>query len=156
MRPIIQKNKTVEWELTTNRYIFPDDINIDSTNHRIRKLVPADARYIYENSHYQKVTSVKYIQERINKGASAGLVKNNSLVAWGLTHDDNALGFLHVMPRHRKQGFGKDITKFLIKRQRNNERSVFLNIESDNVKSSRLAEKIGFVYDRKISWFKIK
>ncbi|SKA06886.1 GNAT family N-acetyltransferase [Selenihalanaerobacter shriftii] len=155
MKPIIQKNKDVEWELQTKRFIFPEHLEIGVLDNRVKRLKSSDANYIYNNSHYKEVTSIKYIQERINQGVSAGITKNNKLIAWGLTHDDNALGFLHVLPEYRRQGYAEEITKCLIQKQRSENKEVFLNIEIDNFKSESLATKLGFVFDRKISWFKI-
>lgn len=116
----------------------------------------SDGDYIFSHSDYKAFTSTEYIKERIQKGISAGIVKNGKLVAWGLTHDDNSLGFLHVLHDYRRNGYGTDITNFLIKQKRTMKKPVFLNVEPHNMGSRDLVEKMGFVLDREISWIKLK
>ena len=155
-KSVIKKYNNVEWELTTKRFILPENIEVNCPKNKVLKLQPDDADYIYNNSNYKEVTSTGYIKERIQNGVSAGIIKNNKLVAWGLTHDDNALGFLHVIKTYRKQGLAIDITKSLVNQLKRESKPVFVNIESDNFKSIGLAEKIGFCFDKNISWLKVK
>ena len=90
------------------------------------------------------------------KDISAGLVVNNNLIAWGFTHDDGALGFLHVLAGYRNSGFGMDILLWLIQMRRNANKTIFANIEPGNTASKNLVNKIGFTMDRKVSWIKLK
>lgn len=156
MIPIITKDKEIDWKLSTYRFILPKNVKIDSLDYPVRKLSISDANYIYDNSTYKEFTSVDYINERIKKGVSVGISKNNELVGWGLTHDDGALGFLHVIPKFRGKGYGKNIVKALIKKKRELGKSVFLNVEAQNIKAKSLYTNLGFLLDREISWVKVK
>lgn len=156
MIPIITKDKKIDWKLSTYRFILPKNVKIDSLDYSVRKLSISDADYIYDNSSYKEFTSVDYINERIKKGVSVGISKNNELVGWGLTHDDGALGFLHVIPEFRGKGYGKNIVKALIKKKRKLGGSVFLNVEAQNIKAKSLYTNLGFLLDREISWVKVK
>lgn len=156
MRPIICQEHDLEWELVTDRYILPDDKSIDLPERKVIQLNLSHAEYIYNNSIYQEFTSIEYIKECIEKGITAGIIEDGKLVAWGLTHDDRALGALHVLPEYRRRGFAKDITKFLIFQKRKSKEPVFLNVEPKNYKSKNLVKKMGFVFDRQISWLKLK
>jgi 8-oxo-dGTP diphosphatase len=82
-------------------------------------------------------------------------MKKDRLVAWGLTHDDGALGSLHVLDEYRKKGYGKEILISLIHQNRKLGKISFAQIEEKNVKATNLIEQLGFVKDRKVSWVKL-
>jgi len=154
MLPILLKQHELDWELATDRYILPEDVVVSSPRRKVSGLQKSDADYIYNYSDYKKFTSIEYIQERIDNGISAGIFEDGKLVAWGLSHDDNALGFLYVLPEYRKKGYAQDITSYLIKLKRKMDKDIFLNVEKGNRKSESLVRKMGFMYDREISWIK--
>jgi ribosomal protein S18 acetylase RimI-like enzyme len=156
MKPIISEEAEVEWELTTLRYVLPENLNIVPPTKNIIALDSSFVDHIFRNSDYQAFTSKEYIKEQMRKGVSAGILEDNVLVAWGLTHDDGALGFLHVLPEFRGKGYGKAITSSLIHQKRKLNKPVFLNVEPSNMNSKNLVTKMGFVYDREISWVKLK
>lgn len=156
MKPFILRDSEIEWELTTLRYVFPESHEIEPPARETFKLDSSFVDHIFRNSDYQAFTSKEYIKEQMGRGVSAGILEGNVLVAWGLTHDDGALGFLHVLPEFRGKGYGKAITSSLIYQKRKQNKPVFLNVEPSNMNSRNLVTKIGFVYDRKISWVKLK
>ena len=156
MKPILCEGYDLEWELTTFRYILPSAYHIESSNRPINSLDFNSIEYIFHYSDYKSFTSVDYIKERIEKGISAGIMEDGKLVAWGLTHDDDSLGFLHVLPEYREKGYGMEISKALINQKRSKNQPIFLNVEPQNEKSINLVKKFGFEVDRKISWIKLK
>jgi len=173
MLPIISQNREIEWELKTERLILAetaaenlklqekeenniqDDKNIKA-EYNIRKLKPKDADFIFKYSDYQEFTSKAYIKERIKKDCSAGIFVEAEPAAWGLTHDDGAVGFIHVRKDFRKRGFARLIMKKLIRDKIENKKNVFLNVEPDNLKAKKLFYSLGFEFDRMISWIKLK
>jgi len=171
MIPAISQNRKIEWELKTERLILPEKLKLakkvelissakkDTENIeeiKIRKLKADDADFIFDHSHYQKFTSKPYIRERIDADCSAGIFIKGELAAWGLTHDDGAVGFIHVRKAFRKRGFARLIIKKLIEDKRKNNNDVFLNVEPNNLKAKKLFYSLGFEFDRVISWIKIK
>ena len=156
MVPLIQKHGKAEWIMTTNRYILNENSEIDSPTEKITSLDISHTNYIYENSEYQKYTSPEYIKDRLTKDISAGIWLDNKLVAWGFTHDDGAIGFLHVLSNFRKKGYAIDIIKYLIIERRKMGKAVFVNIVPDNIPAINLVGKLGFSFDRKTSWLKLK
>ncbi len=156
MIPIIGEKRTVEWLLTTYRYILPENCECKPPQRKVRILTETEASYIFAQSDYKDFTSTKYIKERIKKGLTAGIDEGGRLIAWGLTHDDDALGFLHVLPEYRKQGYGTDITRSMIMKKRNVGKPVYLNVEPANIKSNNLVKQTGFIMDRRTSWVKLK
>lgn len=173
MLSVISKQREIEWELKTERLIFPktvklknkDQVKPDSssenrndfeTEFRLRKLKANDANFIFAHSHYQQFTSKAYIKERIRADCSTGIILNGELAAWGLTHDDGALGFIHVRENFRKRGFARLIMQQLIRDKRESKKDIFLNVEPDNLKAKKLFYSLGFEFDRLISWVKLK
>lgn len=183
MIPVISQNKKIEWELKTERLILPKQVKLvkkvelissakkhtenkkaetkekhteNTKEIKIRKIKADDADLIFNYSYYQEFTSKPYIRERIDADCSAGIFIKGELAAWGLTHDDGAVGFIHVRKAFRKSGFAWLIIKKLIEDKRKNNNDVFLNVESNNLKAKKLFYSLGFEFDRIISWIKLK
>jgi len=159
MKPILTRgggDEKIDWELKTMRFVLPETQEIKEPS---RMVLPLDASwvdYIFSHSDYQEFTSKEYIQEQIKKGMSAGIVENDKLIAWALTHDDSSVGFLHVLPEFRKHGYGKAITRAMILQKRKAHKPVFVNVEPGNSNSLKLVAKLGFVPDRQVGWLKLK
>lgn len=154
MLPHIIKNRKLDWLFTTKRFI-KESSEKSELSEDVIDVNPEHARWIYENSEYQEFTSVEYIRERIQKGISAGLVTDEKLVAWGFTHDDGSLGFLHVLEAYRRKGYAKQILKSLINKKIRNNKEVFGNVTLDNLSSMNLLRSLGFEYDRNVTWIKL-
>jgi len=114
MTPLILKHGDTDWIMTTNRYLLDLNVDTDFPKSEIEKIDKSFVPFMFENSDYKDFISVKYIEDRIKKDISAGITIDNELVAWGFTHDDGALGFLHVLDHHREKGYGRDILLALI------------------------------------------
>ncbi len=156
MIPLILKHGTEDWVMVTNRFILNKNISTALPKFDIIKIDKSYASFMYENSDYKEYLSIEYIEDRLNKDISAGILINNKLVAWGFTHDDGALGFLHVLEEYRKNGYGIDILMSLIQKRKETNKPVFGNIVPNNVASTKLVTKLGFKLDRKVSWLKLK
>lgn len=155
MIPALTQNHGVAWKLTTHRFYLPDHVIITKPSLQHDKLPVALAEDIFEKSAYKDYTSIGYLKDRIKKDVSTGIWENGQLVGWGLTHDDSSLGFLNVLPDWQGKGLGENILKALILQKRELHLPVFVNIEPHNVQSLRLIEKLGFVFDRQVSWLKL-
>ncbi|OGB63237.1 MAG: hypothetical protein A2Y94_07585 [Caldithrix sp. RBG_13_44_9] len=157
MLPYFQSRWEMEWILTANRYYLPDEIAIEpQSDIQIRKLRAAEASYIYHHSEYQTYTSVDYLKMRIEKGLSAGIEENGELLAWVLTHDDLAIGTLHVLESARRKGFATVLTLYMVSELRKQGIIPFVQIVPENTASIRLAERFGFRFDREVSWLALK
>lgn len=77
-------------------------------------------------------------------------------MAWAITHDDGAIGFLHVLEEYRGKGYGTNVTAAMINKLLELDELPFVHIEEDNIKSMDLALKAGFSKDRRIHWVKLK
>ncbi len=155
MIPALTQNRKIEWKLTTHRYYLSPQGKISPPSISSHKLEPSMARQIFENSAYKDFTSEEYIRDRLEKDVSAGVWVNGQLAGWGLTHDDSSLGFLNVMPEYRGQGLEENILIGLALQKRKQEKPVFVNVEPHNQQSIKLIKKIGFSFDREVSWIKL-
>lgn len=155
MIPILTRNKNIKWILSTMRLILPDNINTGGTAINTCNLAVEDSTTIYESSDYKEYLSIDYIKERIAKGISSCIRIGNEPVAWSITQDDGAIGFLHVLPEYRRMGFGRNITLDMIHKVRSAGKIPFVHIEEDNEKSMGLALSLGFQKDRTVNWLEI-
>jgi GNAT superfamily N-acetyltransferase len=155
MIPIITENRKAEWILTTMRYYLLDDVEVPENRIEVIPLTTDHIGFIISQSNYKQFLTPGYVEERITKSISAAIIKKDKLVAWGLTHDDGALGSLHVLDEYRKKGYGKEILISLIHQNRKLGKVSFAQIEEKNTKATNLIEQLGFVKDRKVSWIKL-
>lgn len=155
MTPIITERRKTEWILSTMRYYLPDDVEIPENKIEVIPLTTDHIGFIISQSNYKQFLTPAYVEERISKSISAAIMKKDKLVAWGLTHDDGALGSLHVLDEYRKRGYGKEILISLIHQNRKLGKISFAQIEEKNLKATNLIEQLGFVKDRRVSWIKL-
>jgi len=157
MLPFFHSRWEMKWALTANRYYLPDEVTLEPpADIKIRKLKAAEAEYIYRYSEYQTYTSADYLKTRIERGLSAGIEENGQLLAWVLTHDDLAIGTLHVLESARRKGYATVLTNYMISELRKKGIIPFVQIVPDNTASIRLAERSGFRFDREVSWLAIR
>ena len=74
----------------------------------------------------------------------------------GITQDDGAIGFLHVLPEYRLRGYARDIIIDLSKKVRKQGKLPFAHIEEKNEKSMKLVVSLGFKKDRVVNWIEIE
>jgi 8-oxo-dGTP diphosphatase len=156
MIPEVTHNREVEWQLCALRYYLPGNVTLPETIVNMIPLKESDAEFVVTNSNYKKYISTEYISERIRKSFSAAVVEDKKLAAWALTHDDGAIGALHVLKEYRKKGYAKEIIINLAGRIRNSGFVPIAQIEEKNIPAIKLFSGIGFVMDRKIIWLKLK
>ncbi|MBN1301561.1 MAG: GNAT family N-acetyltransferase [Melioribacteraceae bacterium] len=156
MVPIICENQKVKWQLTTMQYYLPKDHTVPEKDHETASLSVNDAGFVVENSDYAEYLSVGYVADRIKRAPSSGIYINKKLAAWILTHDDLAIGSLHVLPDYRRQGFGASLTIDMINKMRMLGKLPFTYIEPVNMKSNNLVVKLGFVKHKLITWLELE
>jgi 8-oxo-dGTP diphosphatase len=137
------------------RYYLTDDVKVPKNKLEVIPLTKDHIGFIISQSNYKQFLTPAYVEERITKSISAAIMKKNKLVAWGLTHDDGALGSLHVLDEYRKKGYGKEILISLIHQNRKLDKISFAQIEERNIRATKLVEHLGFIKDRRVSWVKL-
>lgn len=156
MIPIIAANRKRLWTLTTLRLVLPPEIALMVHSVSTQRLGTKWAQYIYDNYSYKQYTDIDYITDRLARGPSAGVFEGDRLVAWALTHDDGAIGFLQALEEYRGKGYALAVTNAVITQVRAMGNVPFVHIEETNVKSLALAKKTGFVVDRRVHWFELE
>jgi len=137
MIPVITKSNKPEWLLSAMRYYLPYNIEIPQNKIEVTSLTNEHIGFIISQSNYKQFLTASYVEERINKSISAAILKGTKLIAWGLTHDDGALGSLHVLDEYRKKGYGKEILISLINQSRQFKKVPFVQIEEKKQQSNK-------------------
>lgn len=154
--PYIGDDSDFEWKLSCQKLTLPNSVHVPNPLQNIFPLNISDARYIQNIHSYADFTDVPYIEERIKTGISYGIREEGKLVAWAMTHDDGAIGFLYVLPEHRSKGYAQAITDKMILEIRRRGKLPFVHVEKDNIKSINLSKKVGFVPHSTVVWIKKK
>jgi 8-oxo-dGTP diphosphatase len=156
MIPEIVKSGEIDWQLIAMRYYLPLNVVIPENKIEINRLKKKDAEYIRDNSNYKQFLPEEYLKQRIEQSFSAGIVEDNKLVAWSITHDDGAIGALHVLDEHRKKGYAAEIVIYMSRKIRIKGRIPIAQIEEKNSPAIKLFGKLGFVKDRIVTWLMLK
>jgi len=156
MIPVLTEDCNVKWKLPSMKLILPKDVCIGEPIIITSQLTTKDAEFLYNNSHYQDIISIDYICERITNGLNSCIRVADKLVAWAITQDDGAIGFLHVLPECRKKGYARCVTLDLISKVRGINKIPFVHIEESNEDSMKVAMGLGFKRHKVVSWFEIE
>lgn len=156
MVPILTAGKEVVWDLSMIQFVLPDDVRLPESEHTTCPLSVTDARRVYETSAYRDVLSRAYVKDRILRGPSVSIHEGGQPVAWAMTQDDGAMGFLHVLERYRGQGYGRAVALALANALRKRGQRPFAYIEEDNHRAIRLVTKLGFERDKRVHWLRIR
>jgi ribosomal protein S18 acetylase RimI-like enzyme len=153
--PILEKIKkrfNCKYVLSCLRLYLPKEIPLPESALSISKLKPSDASQIYNNSTYKTFTSKEYIEEQIKMGPGSGFFDGSKLAGWVLTHDDRAIGALHVLDQYRRKGIARALLVDIIGKVRNEGQTPYTYVETSNGASMGLVKSLGFVPDRPIHW----
>ncbi|MCE1165681.1 MAG: GNAT family N-acetyltransferase [Bacteroidetes bacterium] len=154
MVPVIAGEKKIKWRLSCVRLIM--ERNRFTNNPLLDSLKGEDAVFVFENSDYREYLSTGYILDRINHGVSSVIRIGGVPAAWGMTHDDGAIGFLHVLPQYRGKSLGKNVAIDMIQKVIGKKKLPFVHIEEENFRSMNLALSLGFEKDKTVNWFEIE
>lgn len=153
--PVITENRKPELILTAMRLYLPDETEVPGNRIAVVPLPAIHAEFVIAQSNYKQFLTRAYLEDRLKRSFSAAVFVEGKLAAWGLTHDDGALGVLHVPEEYRGKGYGKEILISLIHQSRKLGKLPFVQIEEKNFAATSLAERLGFVKDRRVNWIKL-
>jgi len=157
MLPIVCRGREMKWSLRMVKFALPASVELPATTTgEIGALSVADAEHIYENSNYQQYLSVEYTRDCIREGPTVAIREGDLLVAWAMTQDDGAIGFLHVLESYRSRGYGRRLTIALSSILRAKGQLPFAYVAENNGNSIALLTSLGFVSDRTVQWFELK
>ncbi len=148
----IRSKYTCTWTLSCTRFYLPKEAIIPESSLPLSLLSTTDAEHIYFNSNYKIYSSVDYMREQIKQGIGIAYRQEQTLAGWVLTHDDGAMGMLHVLPKFRKRGIARALVTDLTKKIRDKGFLPYTYVEPSNTASMELVKSLGFVPDRNIHW----
>lgn len=152
MIPLLAKGRDIAWQMASLKLQLPPDTRLPDPNTTPVKLMPKHANAIYQHWPYAEVTTLDYTRDRILRGQSAAIFHENEPVAWAITHDDGAIGFLYVREEFRGGGYARDVTVAIARQLQELGKPAFVHIEPDNQKSLGLARKLGFIEKGPVMW----
>jgi len=155
MLPILTQNRKAEWMLSTYQHCLPEEVSLPETDIFITELAPQDAAVMYENSEYKEFLTNDYIQDRIQRGIGAAVRVEGQLVAWILTQDDGAMGFLHVLHPYRKNGYARALTIHLSRLLRRQQKLPFACVKETNTPAISLLQRLGFEKGKRVHWLEL-
>jgi GNAT superfamily N-acetyltransferase len=138
------------------RLIFPDLSPLPPPRTPIRSLQIQDAFIVNDTWSFGSEQTLGYIEERIERGISAGIDVEGQLVAWNVTQDDGAIGCLYVLEPYRSSGYAFDVGAAVIHELRTKGKTPFIYIVDGNTKSLNLSKKMGFELDRIVYWIDLQ
>lgn len=156
MLPILVRGRETAWSLPMVRFVLPAAAALPDAVAEVAALTPDDAAHIYEHSNYREYISIDYARDCIRGGPSVGIREDGVLVAWAMTQDDGAMGFLHVLDGFRHKGFGRSLTIALAAELRVQRKLPFAYIDARNAAAISLVTSLGFVRDRNVQWFQLE
>jgi ribosomal protein S18 acetylase RimI-like enzyme len=156
MVPILRRDREIAWSLPMVRFTLPDRAALPEIDGATEALTPGDASVVYEHSDYAEFISLDYARSRILAGPALGVREHGVLAAWGMTQDDGAMGFLHVIDAYRKKGYGRRITIALAAELRRRDRLPFAYISEANHGAIALVTALGFERGEAVRWFRLR
>jgi hypothetical protein len=153
---LINKRKTL-WDIRTYQYYLPEKVVFsDPHSSQILPLLPSDAEYIHNYTLYKVALLPSYLKDRILKGYSASIRQGNQLIAWILTHDDGAIGCLHVLNEYRQKHYGLAVCSNLCEKLRNIGKKPFCYLGEANSQTEGFFTKVGFKKTIPVNWLCVK
>ena len=94
MVDIVTRDYVRTREMVCKRLYLPENVQLPKVNAEVCMLDVADALEIQNAHAYNEYTDIEYVKKQIKNGYGAGVRLDGKLVAWAITHDDGAIGFL--------------------------------------------------------------
>ena len=154
--PLITGTGETELTLAAMRSYLPRTTEVPENSAAVVPLTAGYADFIISQSNYKQFLTRAYVEARLARSFSAAIFEKGELAAWGLTHDDGALGALHVLEEYRGKGYGREILISLIRQSRKLGKVPYVQIEEKNSRAGGLAGSLGFVKDRMVNWIKLR
>ena len=155
MVSILRRDREIAWSLPMVRFTLRDWIALPEADGATVPLSQDDAPTVYEHSDYAEFISLDYARTRILAGPAFGVREDDVLVAWCMTQDDGAMGFLHVVDQYRNRGYGRRITIALAAELRRLGRRPFAYISESNGSAISLVTALGFERGEAVQWFRL-
>jgi GNAT superfamily N-acetyltransferase len=163
VRKVVQHQPCISWHFPGRVALPPTTTGLPASC-TVRDLVESDAALVDRFWPHGGGKSEQYIARLIRERGGIAVVDDGSEhhpIAWSLRYESGAIGFLHVVPEHRRSGIAQEVMRIMIARclADGNDGVVvppFLYTVQSNTPAVRLMEKMGFVNDGLVVWISIK
>jgi len=153
---ILEKRGDIIWNQKIYRFHLPDNIYMPNVKNKVINLTKDNIDIVNNTWPFKSETSINYIGERMQKGPSSLIMINNEPAAWGMLHNNGAIGFLYTQTKYRRKGYAKDILIDLSQKVRESNNIPFLYTVAENINSINLSRKLSFTEDGIYYWTGLK
>lgn len=146
----------LHWYEPTERYVHQGEIpKVEASPYPLCSVPIEEAKGIDDRYEFQDEGSLEKLITAINNRPSSAMFLEGELASYALVHEDNSIGYMYTLEKHRHRGLGYWVALDIIKKMREAGHVAFVEIHSNNIKSQGLAAKVGLVKDAYTPWLGI-
>ncbi len=146
----------IHWYEPTERYVHQGEIpKGDASPYPLCSVPIEEAKGIDDRYEFQQEGSFEKLVQAINNRPSSAMYLDGELASYALVHEDNSIGYMYTLEKHRHRGLGYWVALDILKKMREAGHVAFVEIHNNNIKSQGLAQKVGLIKDAYTPWFGI-
>lgn len=126
-------------------YCPPDGPAYETKGIDVRPIGAEYTDFVCAHYDYRALAVPDYIGPRLEEGPAFGVFVKEEIAGFILTHDEGSIGMLHVLPQHRRKGFGEALLAAIAARLIETGRVPYCHIALDNEASLNMHKKLGFL-----------
>lgn len=151
----LYKDYFLHWLEPTDRYVCKEHQLTETFPYEMVDIGMEEALGINDRYEYKNEDSLERIRSAISERPTSGIYIEGELASYCLVHEDNSIGYMYTLEKHRHKGLGYWVTLDLLNKMTKLGTTSFVEITGFNYKSQGLAKKTGFEKDLYTPWFGI-
>lgn len=110
--------------------------------------------YDFIKENYSTPIDDEYLIERIKSKVFIGAFDQEKIVGFAGIHDEGSIGFVEVIEEYQRKKIASMLETYMINNLLAKKELVYLQVETDNIPSMKLHEKLGYVRSNDIiTWY---
>lgn len=110
--------------------------------------------YDFIKENYSTPIDDEYLIERIKSKVFIGAFDQDKIVGFAGIHDEGSIGFVEVIEEYQRKKIASMLETYMINNLLAKKELVYLQVETDNIPSMKLHEKLGYVRSNDIiTWY---
>lgn len=153
-KDIIEEKFGLSQRIVAYQYGYLKDtvILIDVFQIEIKEIGMEYYDFIKEN--YSTPIDDEYLIERIKSKVFIGAFDQEKIVGFAGIHDEGSIGFVEVIEEYQRKKIASMLETYMINNLLAKKELVYLQVETDNIPSMKLHEKLGYVRSNDIiTWY---
>lgn len=138
----VQKKYGLDIILDCSQFVYESKDYIEYEKH-LDINEPLDTEMEVIRNNYDKLTEYELEKIRSMNNLYVGHDDSGEMVGFVGNHLEGSMGILEVLPKHRRNGYGTELEKFMINHVLEKGITPFCQVEAGNEKSSKLQQKLG-------------